>query len=169
MNLGDGAYGILKDEELEFLCANATIEELNEVNNAFGGEAATKDPSVFITSGTTVVLKQFDDLKNKKKGGNVEKVEAVAPANATPAAPASATSAKTTAAPVSAAAREWTRDNLSMLAKAVAKYPAGFSNRWGCVANFMNDSLHPNSPYTQDECIKVAFNAAKSKQVVKGK
>jgi DnaJ homolog subfamily C member 2 len=46
----------------------------------------------------------------------------------------------------------WTRDELSALAKAVKKYPAGSVNRWDTVAYFVNHTCK-GSNRTKEECV----------------
>lgn len=162
IGLGDGAYGILTDEEQEFLCANCSLEELNLMNDSMGSEPATKDPSVFIPEGAEVVKNLLVELKDRKSRELEEEKRAKE------AKKASAVAEKTND-PKAEIVREWSRDQLSFLAKGVAKFPAGQTNRWGLITQFMNDSLRPTVPYTQDECVKAAFNAAKNVQVGKKK
>lgn len=38
-----GQYGLVTEEDLNFVNTSATVEQLNEMNNLLGGEAATKD------------------------------------------------------------------------------------------------------------------------------
>ena len=163
INLGDGAYGILKDEEMELLCTYAEFDELTKMNDSMGGEAATKDTSLFKSEGTTIVMECFELAKQKKiDEAEQQKIAREAAKNGSVSTPVNS--------PVkggSSESREWNRDNLSFLAKAVAKYPAGYANRWGCVSTYMNDQLKPSLLYTQDECIKTAFNAGKNAAVPK--
>ena len=49
----------------------------------------------------------------------------------------------------SVSARQWSRDELSTLAKAVSKFPAGLGSRWLTVCNHMNEILKPTVPYTE--------------------
>ena len=58
--------------------------------------------------------------------------------------------------------KEWTREELTVLAKSVVRYPAGFSNRWGMVAAYLNDQLKPTESLTADECMVGAHKAAKA-------
>ena len=39
------------------------------------------------------------------------------------------------------------------------RYPAGSKHRWESVANYMNDSLKPQEPFTPEECSKKAHEA----------
>lgn len=161
IGLGDGAYGILTDEEQEFLCANSSLEELNLMNDAMGSEQATKDPAVFISEGAEIVKNLLIELKDRKNRELEEEKRAKEAKKVV--------AADKTNDPKAEIAREWSRDHLSMLAKGVAKFPAGQTNRWGLITQFMNDSVRPSIPYSQDECVKAAFNAAKNVQVGKKK
>lgn len=153
LELGNGAYGILTDDEQEFLCSNSTLEELNLMNNSMGGEPATKDTSLFIQEGTSVVLQSLNDLKAKKAAdADAEKQSKAGNAKASNDDSATSKSSE----------REWSRDHASFLAKAIAKFPAGSPNRWVSIVSFMNDSIRPSVPFGQNECIKYALNAAKA-------
>jgi DnaJ homolog subfamily C member 2 len=158
IGLGDNAYGILTDEEQEILCSNSSLEELNAMNDAMGGEPATKETSLFQAEGVEVVRSIFTNIKARKQ----EEAEAERLAREQKKAMASNEKVKDTSGKV--AEREWSRENLSMLAKAVAKFPAGQADRWGLITKFMNDSIRANPSFSQDECVKAAFNAAKNMQ-----
>ena len=58
-------------------------------------------------------------------------------------------------------AREWTREHLSYLAKALSKYPGGTRQRWLCISNALNDWIKPDMPFTPEECAKGANTAIK--------
>lgn len=48
----------------------------------------------------------------------------------------------------------WTPDELSMLAKAVVRFPAGTQKRWLCIADYINQQLRLTILKTKEECIK---------------
>jgi DnaJ family protein C protein 2 len=58
---------------------------------------------------------------------------------------------------------EWSAQELSMLAKAVAKFPGGVRNRWLVVANFVN-GIGQATPRTPDECIAKAHKMEEEKK-----
>lgn len=51
---------------------------------------------------------------------------------------------------------EWSPVELSMLAKAVARFPGGSRNRWVAVSNFVNTTPGQVQPRTPDDCIAKA-------------
>jgi hypothetical protein len=48
---GSGEYGIITEADVEILCANCELEDLNTMNNGMGGEPASKDPELFQIAG----------------------------------------------------------------------------------------------------------------------
>jgi DnaJ family protein C protein 2 len=167
---GEGReYGILTDAEAELICSSE-LEDLNIMNNAMGGAAATKDSSAFIMAGTEEVLTRLTVLKERQNQEEedkrmMEEARTREIANSEAAAAAGASSPSGREKPP----RVWSRDTISLLAKAIMRYPAGFSNRWGMICNYMNDLLKPADPFTQEECVAAAFKASKNAMPVSGK
>ena len=52
------------------------------------------------------------------------------------------------------AARAWSEEERSCLAKAATKFPAGAQQRWATIADFINTTLMLKSLRTKDECIE---------------
>lgn len=52
--------------------------------------------------------------------------------------------------------RQWSREDLSTLAKALSKYPGGTRQRWVLISNLMNDRIRPEVLFTPEECTKGA-------------
>ena len=61
----------------------------------------------------------------------------------------------------------WEPEELSMLAKAVRKFPSGSQNRWGIIANYVNTQLKLKVEKTKEECLK-KYMAVQSNLVGKG-
>lgn len=59
------------------------------------------------------------------------------------------------------APRVWRREDLSMLARALSKYPGGTRQRWVLISNALNDWIKPDVLFTPDECTKGANFAMK--------
>lgn len=153
-----GEYGILSLDDAELFCTVYEYEELMEINDAFGGEAATKEPSLYKVEATTFCMEKLAALKLKiEEDKEVERLAKETQKVLELEAKASGGDKK------KVGDRDWSRDHMSMLAKAVAKNPAGLPNRWELVCKFMNDQLKPKIHFTQDEVIKVAMGAAKGK------
>lgn len=53
---GSGEYGIITEADVEVLCANCEIEDLNIMNTALGGEPAVKDGALFLVGGVEEVV-----------------------------------------------------------------------------------------------------------------
>lgn len=159
---GGREYGILSDAEAELICTSE-LDDLNIMNNAMGGAAASKDASAFIMAGTEevmtrlVVLKerQTQEEEDKKMLEEARKRE-IAASKANASAGAGSNNSK------DKPPRVWSRDTISLLAKAIMRYPPGFANRWGMICNYMNDLLKPADPFTQEECLAAAFKASKN-------
>jgi len=56
---GSGEYGVLGEDKVELICQNMEIEDVNAMNTAMGGEAATKDNAAFLEQGIDVVLQKL--------------------------------------------------------------------------------------------------------------
>ncbi|CAM9116279.1 unnamed protein product, partial [Ectocarpus fasciculatus] len=55
--------------------------------------------------------------------------------------------------------REWTRDDLSMLSKCLAKFPAGTGKRWDTICEYLNAQLKPSVAFEKSEVMHAAQNA----------
>jgi DnaJ family protein C protein 2 len=52
------------------------------------------------------------------------------------------------------APKPWSKEELSALAKAIKKYPAGGANRWETISNFVNSLCKLEEPRRKEECIE---------------
>jgi DnaJ family protein C protein 2 len=151
---GSGEYGCVSVPDVELLCAHCNLEDLNTMNTAFGGEAATKEgvSDQFTYSGFEDVCLKLeyvhdlatqaqDDARIAKEIKKRESDEKSNPTNRTKVV------------------REWTRDILSTISKSSSRYPAGTTNRWDLITNYVNDVCKPVVLFTQDEIVRAAFNA----------
>lgn len=155
---GSDEYGIVSSNDLELLCSYCSLEDLNEINNAMGGEAATKDQSGFIEAGMEVATGKVSAAKVARE--NVLEDERIAREAKKRESEEKAAAERRSKGHVQE--REWTRNEFSMLAKGIARYPAGTPNRWTVVTNYMNVQLKPAEVYHQDELIKAAFNLSRN-------
>jgi DnaJ family protein C protein 2 len=161
-SLGHGGgreYGILSDADAELICTSE-LEGLNIMNSAMGGAPATKDSALFLMAGTEEVLTRLVVLQEKQTQEDedkrmLEEARKREIANSKASVGASVNSKEKVV-------RVWTRDTLSLLAKAIMRYPPGFANRWGMICNYMNDLLKPADAFTQEECLAAAFKASKN-------
>lgn len=167
---GSGEYGFVSMADVELICTNCKLEDLNELNEGMGGEPASKDTTLLNVAGfdaVTAKIQQLKDLENQQKEDEMIEKEAKkrseAEAKEKAAKDKTAKKGPATAAPTTPTGeKEWTRDELSMLAKSVARYPPGTPNRWQTITNYMNVQLKPAQSYTQDELLRAAFNLAHS-------
>ena len=63
-----GQYGLLTEEDLNFVNTSATVDELNQMNNLLGGEAATKDQASLTPTGIDEFTKILARLKDFSTG-----------------------------------------------------------------------------------------------------
>ncbi len=67
----------------------------------------------------------------------------------------------------------WTKEEISALAKAVKKYPAGGANRWETIATFVNNLCKLEEPRKKEECIEkfnqIASSTAPSQTITSSK
>merc|ERR1740139_1234282 len=52
------------------------------------------------------------------------------------------------------APKPWSKEELSALAKAVKKYPAGGANRWETISLFINNVCRLEDPRSKEQCIE---------------
>ncbi|RYH10782.1 hypothetical protein EON65_39165, partial [archaeon] len=160
---GSGEYGVVSSADLELLCNHASLEVLNEINEGMGGEAATKDSSLFKAAGMDNVLVKVNDAKEAAEVAmEDEKIAREAKKRESEEKAAAEKRAKG-----HVVEREWTRDDLSMLSKCCNRYPAGTPSRWTLVVNYMNVQLKPADLFHQDEVIRAAFMLARNPHDIK--
>jgi DnaJ family protein C protein 2 len=168
MGRGSGEYGILSSNDVELLCSHAKLEDLNEMNDTMGGEPASKELSLVQEAGFDVVLAKLElaktlheqILEDERIAREAKKREA----DDKVAADRRNNNKKGGAAVV--AEREWTRDEYSMLAKCVQRYPPGSQSRWVSITNYMNVQMKPTESYKEDELIRAAYVLAHNPQSV---
>lgn len=145
----------LSTDDIELICTKVSIATLQDLNESFGGENALKDVTQLrAVEGLTSVLNRFELVKSEellaaeeeKRLREERKKEAEERARAMDRRKKGLD-------------RELTRDEISALAKALGKYPAGTRNRWECISTALNEALQPEFPFTPDECTRCAHNA----------
>lgn len=155
-------YGILSNADVEVLCAGADLDALNIMNTAMGGVPASKDDSLFLIAGADEVYQRLNVLKEAAEQ-EAEDARLVKEARKLELESACSTPKKNAAASkIELPPREWSRDALSLLAKSIIRYPAGFANRWSMITCYLNDQLKPEVPFTTDELLTAAYNASKN-------
>lgn len=151
---GSGEFGCVSAVDVELLCAHCNLEDLNTMNTALGGEAATKEgcEDLFTYAGfedVCVKLEYVHDLATQAQDDariakDIKKRES---------------DEKSNPSNRNKIVREWTRDILSCISKSSSRYPAGTPSRWELITNYVNDVCKPEVLFTQDEILRAAFNA----------
>lgn len=131
------------NDDLEFLCSWLSAEELRELT-----EDLAKADMTFIRE----KAKELRIGAADKSKEDIKKREAMRQAAAE----------KEAALKAARAPKEWTKEELSALAKGVKKYPPGGANRWDQIAHFLNNLCRQPDPRTKEECIE-KYNAFASK------
>ena len=163
---GSGEYGILTTDEVELVCANCNMDDLNAINDALGGEPAAKDAALLLPAG-------FEVARAKLEGARAKSGEAAEDEQITKDAKKREAEDKVIAErnkgkkPVTGAAagvsedKQWTEAELAALKMCLARYPAGQANRWVSITNYINVKMNPAASYTQDETLRAAYNVSK--------
>jgi len=134
------------NDDVEFLCDRMTVEQITELSSKLGGERGEvpeqlPDDVMYIIEDSVQTLKGVSaQEKAIQKAKRDEARKRVAQREAEKKA-------------IAAAANPWSKEELSTLAKAVKKYPAGGANRWETIAMFLNNALALAQPRTKEECI----------------
>mmetsp|Transcript_271 Transcript_271/g.344 ORF Transcript_271/g.344 Transcript_271/m.344 type:complete len:567 (-) Transcript_271:191-1891(-) len=130
-------------DQIETLCDEATREELEEIVALFGEDPDQMSSCpvdgltmVHKTLAAKVELAQAEaekelQRKREQKSKQMVKQKEQKAANATP----------------------WSSEELSTLAKAVRKFPAGQQKRWQLIADYLNGQVSPKIPKNKLECI----------------
>ena len=130
--------------DIELLCEKLTILEIDEMNKFLGnkGGSLTAENAEAVklikNKVTSSRLKTLTEKKDVLEDREMARQKAKEIENKT--------KAKYSAAP-------WSPEEISALAKAVKKYPAGGANRWETIAQFINNLLKLKQPRTKEECI----------------
>lgn len=154
---GSGEYGILTAADVDIVCAESDLEDLNIMNNALGGTPASKDSSLFLIAGAEEVLSRLSVFKGRQaQGAEDEKMIKDAKKRET--------EEKNAKKLPSTTPREWSKEALSVLSTSVLRYPAGTANRWAMVAYYLTDKLKPEDSFTTDESMIAAHQLYLSTQ-----
>mmetsp|Transcript_6589 Transcript_6589/g.11060 ORF Transcript_6589/g.11060 Transcript_6589/m.11060 type:complete len:519 (+) Transcript_6589:58-1614(+) len=157
---GGGEYGILTDAEVELVCANCSMDELNKMNDSMGGEAASKDSALVKAEGFEVVKSMLVAVRAKSeqavedeqitKDAKKREQEDKANAGRSPVKKASGATA-------AVEEKTWTTEQLDALSMCLGRYPAGSSNRWVMITNYINVKLNPPKSFSVEETMRAAF------------
>ncbi len=134
------------NDDLEFLCSWLSAEELRQLTE----EIATTETNINLTIVKEAAKEHRIASANQSKE-EIEKREALRQQAAE----------KEAAKKAKKAPKEWSKEELSTLAKAVKKYPSGGANRWDAIALYINNLLKLADPRSKEECIE-KYNAIAS-------
>lgn len=162
LTLGLGAneeYGYLSAADVELLCANAEVDDINEMNTAMGGEPAAKDTAAFVAAGLEVVAAKH--VYAQSLSGQVAE-------DARLAKDAKKREQDDIAAGVEfkrghAADRVWSDEENDHLQVAVKRYGPGLTGRWVSISHYVNDRVQPTLSVTADECMIGAYKLTLTK------
>lgn len=145
---GEGATAI-SDEDLDFIAGKLELKALQEL-------LASAEAEVASGGDVTTLRRAIATAREADAAAELAKKAAAAAAAASAAGSAMGAAGGGAAASTGAKAeREWGVQELSMLAKGIARYPGGTRNRWACIAAYVN-GLGQEHPRTPEECIAKA-------------
>lgn len=150
---GSGEYGIISEKDLEILCEKGNIDDLNTLNNAMGGELASKDSSLFIMAGTAEVLKKLEEVK--VEANKDEEDDKIAKEIRRREAAIKSTSNYKKVEKV------WNDDEISYILSALKLYPpaSNHTERWTKISSYVSVKVSDDAVYGSDEIIKIAYRA----------
>lgn len=153
MTSSENEYGTLTGDDVELLCQHLEMAQISSLNESLGGEAALVDASLLSTD-DGCLQSSLREVREKLAAIARQEEEALDERRKLDNAKANEAELKKRGL-----TREWSREDLSTLSKAIGKFPGGMKQRWVAVCNYMNDILKPVEPFTRDECMKAAHHA----------
>jgi len=137
--LWDDSYDM--NQDVEYLCTNLELRELEELNAQYSERSETKDDNDERNrhhSALTIIKQRVRQLRQEEE----QQQQSAAAAE-------EEQQQKEQQQPSSL---PWTKDELSALAKAVRKCPPGSVNRWEQITKFVNHTCKQAVPRTKEEC-----------------
>jgi len=136
----DGTWDSIEsmNDDIELLCSSLSAAELGSLTNELNNTDAMNKLEIVVNRADEkkdVAVKKAEEEKRIRK----ERREAAAK--------------KEAADKAARASAPWTKEELSALAKAVKKYPAGSGNRWGTIATYINSLCRLPELRSKEECI----------------
>ena len=150
---GSGEYGIISEVDLEILCNKGNVDDLNTINNAMGGEPATKDSTLFIMAGTAEVLKMLEEVKlEANKDDEDDKI--AKEIRRREAAIKSASNYKKVE-------KIWEDTDINQIKTALKMYPPSSNHveRWTKICNYVSVKVSSDDFYSYDDIVKIAYKA----------
>jgi len=133
---------MITEEETEFMCENMDTDELLAAVSALGAKEESLDLSGVGTLRALLAQTKahVEEKKREEEAARAALLERHQQQQQQKVA--------------AVKERPWSADELSMLAKAVVKFPAGTQKRWQQIADFINHQLSLSDLRTKEECIK---------------
>ena len=142
------------NDDIDLICKQLSALDLDSLSYAFGGSQAL-DKTAINVEALMLVKDSATKIREAAQQEKMEEKERREKARQEAEAAEDRKKAKN-------AKKPWSKEEISALAKAVRKYPAGGANRWEAIAQFINNLLRLEAPRTKEECV-VQFNAAVTK------
>lgn len=141
----DGSNKLKNIEDIEKLCEAFKLLELQELNKKI--KENPKDGKEIIQSSVGIMEKQLEEQRELEKNSYINNI------------------GKNTATPLTSVNKKslWDNENVQLLIKAVNLFPAGTSQRWEKIANFLNRHA-TNLPENVSFNAKDVLNKAKDIQ-----
>ena len=167
---GSDATPAIAEHEVDLVCercgergGNAGVAALEALLETFGalaygeGGAVTATTEEGLRAGCAATRKMVEE---EKHGGDASSAAAAAKeakeaarAKAVEEAREKAEEKAAAEAAARAAAAQWSKEEVSMLAKAAKKFPPGGGNRWETIALYINQQLKLEKPKTKESCL----------------
>jgi DnaJ family protein C protein 2 len=135
------------EDDIDLVCSELDREQLIKLNANLESKSSPSEVLELVTRRASSI---HIDKQQQEEQAAAEAVTAKTNGNAIKEPPSNA---KT----------PFTKEEMSYFDKGVKKFPAGGSNRWDQIANYINNVCRPDIPRTKEECI--AVNNRKSKPV----
>lgn len=129
------------NDDVELLCSKLGAIALDALTDQVSTSEGNDDSNLSVVFTKAKSLKDEEESKRQEEISKRQTMRKEA-------------AKKESAAKAARATKPWTKDELSALAKAVKKYPAGGANRWDAIALFVNNICKAQDPRTKDECIE---------------
>ena len=133
------------EDEVDIICAKLDRLKLTKLNSIL----ETKSASEVVA----IVKKRSTNLQNGTCDGDGGP-EATTNGSGATKQPQTGTKSS---APTKKKTLVFTKEEMTVLAKGVKKFPQGGANRWDQIANYINNVCRPENPRTKEECIEI-FN-----------
>jgi len=127
------------NNDLELLCEKLAATEIDSLAKKLSVGEKSTHAALIIRSVEEVKVDGIKKVQEENRKRQARRLEA---------------EQKEAAAKAARSSKPWSSEELSALAKAVRKYPAGGANRWETIALFINNLCRLEEPRSKEECIE---------------